>query len=246
MLALFSHASKTALWLPLSRRVMLEVTRLFTRSRSMVRRPPFSGTCTTCTAWPISTIAMKEACAAGGRFTLPMGIILIWANGGYLGCRLATSTVSSTKWPISWRALRLVRRPAQPSARPWKHKRYVTRCSRADERRNGSPSVSTEEGSKMKTLPQLHIRSIQARPVLVPMTRPLYTSTGAVTQAPLLLIDLQAEEGVIGRSYLFGYQPFTLKPLHELVAAFGGMIAGDRVAPFDLDRKLRSNSKLMG
>jgi mandelate racemase len=98
----------------------------------------------------------------------------------------------------------------------------------------------------MKTLPQLHIRSIEARPVLVPMTRPLHTSSGAVTQAPLLLIDLQAEEGVIGRSYLFGYQPFTLKPLQELVTAFGGMIAGDRVAPFDLDRKLRSNVKLLG
>ena len=98
----------------------------------------------------------------------------------------------------------------------------------------------------MKTLPQLHIRSIQARPVLVPMKRPLHTSSGAVTQAPLLLIDLQAEEGVMGRSYLFGYQPFTLKPLQELVTAFGGMIAGDRVAPFDLDHKLRSNVKLLG
>ncbi len=63
----------------------------------------------------------------------------------------------------------------------------------------------------MKTLPQLHIRSIQVRPVVVPMKRPLRTSSGAVAQAPLLLIDLQAEEGVTGRSYLFGYQPFTLK-----------------------------------
>src|SRR5262245_7901477 len=98
----------------------------------------------------------------------------------------------------------------------------------------------------MKALPQLHIRSIEARPVLVPMTRPLHTTSGAVTQAPMLLIDLQAEEGVVGRSYLFGYQPFTLKPLHELVTAFAAMIAGDRVAPFDLDRKLRSSVKLLG
>jgi len=98
----------------------------------------------------------------------------------------------------------------------------------------------------MKTLPQLHIRSIQARPVIVPLKRPLRTSSGAVAQAPLLLIDLHAEEGVTGRSYLFGYQPFTLKPLHDLVMAFAEMITGDRVAPFDVDRKLRSKAALLG
>lgn len=98
----------------------------------------------------------------------------------------------------------------------------------------------------MKTPPQLHIRSIQARPVVVPMKRPLRTRSGAVAQAPLLLIDLQSEEGVTGRSYLFGYQPFTLKPLHDLVMALADMIVGDRVAPFDVDRKLRTQSKLLG
>ena len=98
----------------------------------------------------------------------------------------------------------------------------------------------------MKTLPQLHIRSIKARPVVVPMKRPLRTSSGTVAQAPLLLIDLQAEEGVTGRAYLFGYQPFTLKPLHDLVVALAEMIVGDRVAPFDVDRKLRSKAKLLG
>jgi mandelate racemase len=98
----------------------------------------------------------------------------------------------------------------------------------------------------MKTLPQLHIRSIQARPVVVPMKRPLRTGSGAVTQAPLLLIDLQAEEGVTGRTYLFGYQPFTLKPLHDLVLALADMIVGDRVAPFEVDRKLQLKAKLLG
>src|SRR4030095_170588 len=92
----------------------------------------------------------------------------------------------------------------------------------------------------MITLPQLHIRSIQARPVVVPMKRPLRTGSGAVTQAPLLLIDLQAEEGVTGRTYLFGYQPFTLKPLHDLVMALADMIVGERVAPFGVDAKMKS------
>jgi mandelate racemase len=98
----------------------------------------------------------------------------------------------------------------------------------------------------MKTLPQLHIRSVQARPVVVPIKRPLRTSSGVVTQAPLLLIDLQSEEGITGRSYLFGYQPFTLKPLRNLVMALADQVIGDRVAPFDVDRKLRSNAALIG
>jgi mandelate racemase len=98
----------------------------------------------------------------------------------------------------------------------------------------------------MRTSPQLHIRNIQARPVIVPMKRPLRTGSGAVTQAPLLLIDLQTEEGVTGRSYLFGYQPYTLRPLHDLVMAFAEIIMGDRVSPFDVDRRLRSKAVLLG
>jgi mandelate racemase len=45
-----------------------------------------------------------------------------------------------------------------------------------------------------------------------------------MTDAPLLLIDLQTEDGVTGRSYLFGYQNLTLKPLADLVLAMGDMI----------------------
>jgi len=98
----------------------------------------------------------------------------------------------------------------------------------------------------MSEFPLLRIREVRARPVLVPMKRPLRTSSGAVTGAPLVLIDLHTEEGVTGLSYLFGYQPFTLKPLHGLVQALGGMIAGDRLAPIDLHRKLERRLTLLG
>ena len=37
------------------------------------------------------------------------------------------------------------------------------------------------------------------------MTYVLGTSRGDVTKAPLLLIDLETEEGITGRSYLFCY-----------------------------------------
>lgn len=92
----------------------------------------------------------------------------------------------------------------------------------------------------------LHVREIVSRPVVVPMRRPLRTGAGAVTQAPLLLIDLQTDGGITGRSYLFGYTPITLKPLHELVQGFAEVVRGDAVAPVDIDRKLRARAKLVG
>src|SRR4051812_23049919 len=92
----------------------------------------------------------------------------------------------------------------------------------------------------------LRIREIKARAVIAPMRRPLRTGSGAVTQAPLLLLDLNTEEGVTGRSYLFGYQAFALKPLTELVRSLAEMVRGDLVVPLDVDRKLQARAKLLG
>lgn len=98
----------------------------------------------------------------------------------------------------------------------------------------------------MSTPVALKIRDVQTYPVLVPMRRQLRTSSGAITQAPLLLIDLHTAEGVTGHSYLFGFHAFTLKPLVDLVAAMADMVKGDTVAPFELDRKLRARFALLG
>ncbi|MCW5771716.1 MAG: hypothetical protein KIT16_08795 [Rhodospirillaceae bacterium] len=93
---------------------------------------------------------------------------------------------------------------------------------------------------------QTRVRRVTAIPVVVPMKRPVRTASGALTEAPLLLIDLETEAGTTGRAYLFGFMPFTLKPLRDLVTAFGGMIAGDALAPRDLAAKLRARTTLFG
>jgi len=67
-----------------------------------------------------------------------------------------------------------------------------------------------------------------------------------VTQAPLLLIDLTTDEGIVGRSYLFGYHAFTLAPLRELVVALGEIVKGDVLAPIELDKTMRSRMTLFG
>jgi mandelate racemase len=92
----------------------------------------------------------------------------------------------------------------------------------------------------------LRIRDVQARPVLAPLAPPIRTASGSVTQAPLLLIDLATDAGVVGRAYLFGYQPFTLAPLRDLVLALGQTVKGEPVAPQDLDRALRARLTLFG
>ena len=92
----------------------------------------------------------------------------------------------------------------------------------------------------------MRIREIQARSVVAPLDPPVRTASGHVTQAPILLIDLATDEGVVGRSYLFGYHAFTLAPLRALVLALAELIKGDEVTPVELDAKLRARMTLFG
>ena len=52
---------------------------------------------------------------------------------------------------------------------------------------------------------QLTFKSIDVRPVLVPLARPVVSRVGLYEQWPLILIDLHTEEGIVGRSYLAPY-----------------------------------------
>ncbi len=92
----------------------------------------------------------------------------------------------------------------------------------------------------------LTIRSLVVRPVAVPMRLPLQTSTGAVSIAPLVLIDLETSAGITGRSYLFAVTRANLKPIVALVEAMGELLVGDPVAPFDIEKKLRQKYTLLG
>lgn len=92
----------------------------------------------------------------------------------------------------------------------------------------------------------MRIESVRVRAVAAPMKRPLATSTGAITVAPLLLIDLQTDAGIVGRSYLFGLMQQNLKPLAALVELMGEMLKGDAVLPFDIEAKLRKRHTLLG
>ena len=93
---------------------------------------------------------------------------------------------------------------------------------------------------------KLAIRDIRVRAVVAPMKRPLAASTGAVSVAPLLLIDLRTDGGITGRAYLFGIGRNALAPIAKLVEAMADMVKGDPVAPFEIERKLRARHTLLG
>jgi mandelate racemase len=95
-------------------------------------------------------------------------------------------------------------------------------------------------------LPALTIRGLRTRAVRVPMRRPLGTSGGAITQAPLVLIDLETDEGVPGRSYLFAYSDVGARTLRQLLAGISEMVRGDAVAPAAIAQKLHARFTLLG
>lgn len=92
----------------------------------------------------------------------------------------------------------------------------------------------------------LHIRSLRARAVQAPLRRRLTTATGGVTIAPLVLLDLETEEGITGVSYVFLPHPVALKPLVVLLQEVLPLIKGMEVAPVAIEQALRKRFTLLG
>src|SRR5438552_9456528 len=93
---------------------------------------------------------------------------------------------------------------------------------------------------------KLTIRGLRTRAVRVPLRRPLGTSGGTIAHAPLVLIDLETEQGVPGCAYLFAYSDLGARTLRQLLAGIAEMVRGDAVAPVAIAKKLHSRFTLIG
>ena len=89
------------------------------------------------------------------------------------------------------------------------------------------------------------IRSVKARAVVVPISRPVKTAFGIIEAAPLVLIDVQTDQGVTGRSYLFAYTHLALKPLVHLVEEIGRELNAKSIVPFDLMAAMDAKFRLL-
>src|SRR6266403_3543301 len=97
-----------------------------------------------------------------------------------------------------------------------------------------------------ESAPRLTVRSLHAVGVEVPMTYALGTSRSTITRAPLLLIDLETEEGITGRAYLFCYLGAAAPAMAAMLDEIGHMVTGDPVVPAQLWGKLAQRFMLIG
>ena len=96
------------------------------------------------------------------------------------------------------------------------------------------------------TKPDLTIRSIAARAVDAPISRPVKNAFGVIRSAPLVLIDVATDQGITGRSYIFAYTKLTLAPLVRLIGDLGSEFTGKAIAPFDLMALMDARFRLLG
>jgi mandelate racemase len=90
------------------------------------------------------------------------------------------------------------------------------------------------------------IRSVTARAVDAPISRPVKNAFGVIRSAPLVLIDVETDQGITGRSYIFAYARLTLKPLVRLIEDVGSELVGKPIAPFDLMKLMDAKFRLLG
>jgi mandelate racemase len=95
-------------------------------------------------------------------------------------------------------------------------------------------------------LPPLTIRGTRTFAVEVPMTYPLGTSAAIVRRAPLLLVDVETEEGVTGHAYLFCYRPSVPRAIDSLLRDAVSLVKGEPAAPLDIAAKLARRFALVG
>lgn len=93
--------------------------------------------------------------------------------------------------------------------------------------------------------PALMIRSIRSRAVSVPMRFALGTSAQSVRAAPLLLIDLETEQGITGRTYLFCYMPMGAALVGRVLEEAFDAIKGETIDPAKIGARLARRFRLI-
>jgi mandelate racemase len=90
------------------------------------------------------------------------------------------------------------------------------------------------------------LRALRCTPVEVPMKHVLGTSRASIRAAPLLLIDLETEEGVTGRAYLFCYLRAAAPAIASFIAEIESRLRGQALAPEAQSAELVKRFTLVG
>src|SRR5688572_31818318 len=147
-------------------------------------------------------------------------------------CSAATGSKSvgfRAAWSSLDRKRAFPRRSTEPLQTSW-------RCTQM------AAAITEKPGS----LPALQLRSVNWIPVEVPLRYVLGTSAATVRAAPLLLVEVLTEQGVVGRSYVFCYRRSGAKSIALLLADAAELVRGDSVAPLTIAAKLQRRFDLIG
>jgi mandelate racemase len=96
------------------------------------------------------------------------------------------------------------------------------------------------------SMPALTIRAIRATPVEVPLNFVLGTSQGVLRQVPLLLVDVETEQGVTGRTWLFCYLRAAAPAIVSILGEVETVTKGAALDPAALWAKLARRFALIG
>jgi mandelate racemase len=94
--------------------------------------------------------------------------------------------------------------------------------------------------------PALTLRGLRTTAVEVPLRYVLGTSAATVRAAPLLLLDVETEQGIVGRAYVFGYRRSGARAIAAVLHEAAELVKGDAVAPLALAAKLERRYALLG
>ena len=93
---------------------------------------------------------------------------------------------------------------------------------------------------------KLTFESINVRASLVPLKRPIVAKVGQFTDWPLILIDIQTKEGIVGRSYLEPYIKDSVKYIAPALYDMAEKFKGRAIHPADMYREIIGSLHLIG
>ena len=93
---------------------------------------------------------------------------------------------------------------------------------------------------------RLTFRSVNVRPVVVPLRRPVVSKVGLFRDWPMILIDLYTHEGIVGHSYLEPYLRQAVRYIIPAIEDLAEAAKGQPLAPFDGLRRGIGSLHLVG
>ena len=93
---------------------------------------------------------------------------------------------------------------------------------------------------------ELTYQSVEVRPVLIPLRRPVVSKVGRFDRWPVILIDLHTHQGVVGKSYL---EPYLERSARYIVPAIRDLVEarnGSPIRPLEDFQGARKALNLVG